>query len=79
MDSKKFITILILVLLAFTFFPGINKNEAASALNAKEYIAKQHIDGIVKEADISLLPLPFGGLASTYEGAWFITFWGATL
>ena len=67
---------MIVVLIIFTFYPGLKKEKALVALNSTDWIAKQHIDSKILEQDLHMTPVPFGALVSTYEGLWYVTFWG---
>ena len=64
------------ILVIATFYPGVEKDKALAVLNSTPYIAQQHINSEVLAEDLSLTPVPFGVLATTYEGLWYITFWG---
>ncbi len=76
---KKYLVILIVILLLATFYPGIKKERVLIILNSADWIAKQHIDSTISEQDLHLIPMPFGILASTYEGMWYVTFWGKVI
>ncbi|MEK9182261.1 MAG: hypothetical protein AAB781_01580 [Patescibacteria group bacterium] len=75
--KKLIIVIIFFILLASIFYPGLEKEKILSVLNSTDWVAKQHIDSKIFEQDLmSVIPAPLGSLVSTYEGAWYITFWG---
>lgn len=77
---KKYLLIgPVAVLMISTFYPGLKKERAISALNQTNWVAKQHIDSKVLEQDLHIIPVPFGALVSTYEGMWYVTFWGKVM
>ena len=73
------IIVLIVILLVFTFYPGLEREKVLSVLNSTPWITKQHIDSKILDQDLHITPVPFGALVSTYEGMWYITFWGKVL
>jgi len=79
MKKYLIIFIIIIILVIATFYPGLKREKALIALNSERYIAEQHVDSKVLDQDLHITPIPFGGLVSTYEGMWCITFWGKVI
>lgn len=77
--KKYLIIILIVILVIFTFYPGLKREKVLVTLNSTAWITEQHINSIILNKDLHILPVPFGVLVSTYEGMWYITFWGRVL
>lgn len=71
--------VLVTMLVIFTFYPGLKREKALVALNATPWIAEQHVDSKVLDQDLYITPVPLGALVSTYEGMWYITFWGRVM
>ena len=78
---KKLIIVIILsILLVSTFYPWLEKEKVLSVLNSTDWVAKQHINSKILEQDlIDMIPVPFGYLVPTYEGIWYVTFWGKVI
>ena len=78
--KKLIIVIIISVLIVSVFYPGLEKEKVLSILNSTDWVAKQHFNSKILEQDlIDMIPMPFGSLVSTYEGVWYVTFWGKVI
>ena len=78
---KKLIIVIILsILLVSTFYPRLEKEKVLSVLNSTDWVAKQHVNSKILEQDLMfMIPVPFGSFVSTYEGSWYVTFWGKVI
>ena len=78
--KKLIIVIIISVLIVSVFYPGLEKEKVLSVLNSTDFVAKQHANSKILEQDLMyMIPMPFGSLVSTYEGVWYVTFWGKVI
>ena len=67
------ITILILSLIIWA--PWITNEYALNKVKINNNFIKQHPEGI-KDSEIDIFWLPFGKAVTTYEGLWYVPFFG---
>lgn len=76
--TKLILAIGIILLLLLAWAPWITKEYALNKVRSNSNFINQHPDGI-QDFEINVFWLPFGKGVTTYEGLWYVSFFGMVL
>lgn len=76
--TKIVLIIVILIILLLAWAPWITEEYAINKVRQDSNFISQHPNGI-QDFEINVFWLPFGKGVTTYEGLWYVSFFGVVI